>query len=155
MFDAGPGHARNEDYVGFGRPVLAPAAGTIVWARADLPDNRPGEVPSAEFYRGIANREERLAAVAGNAVVIDHGDGEFSLLAHLERGSVRVRAGERVARGQVVGRVGNSGNSTAPHLHYHLMDGPLLFRGDGLPALFTNVTARLERGTVYNAAGER
>jgi murein DD-endopeptidase MepM/ murein hydrolase activator NlpD len=160
VVNVGPGGAlwrggsgsRNEDYFGFGRPVLAPEAGTVVRARSDLADNRPGEVPSADFYRAIADREERLAAVAGNVVIVDHGAGEFSVLGHLQRGSVRVRAGDRVARGQVVGRVGNSGNSTAPHLHYHLMDGPLLFRSDGLPATFTNLApGRLERGSVYKA----
>jgi murein DD-endopeptidase MepM/ murein hydrolase activator NlpD len=60
----------------------------------------------------------------GNMVVIDHGAGEYSFFAHLRRGSVRVRAGQRVAAGEPIGECGNSGRTTAPHLHYHLMDRP-------------------------------
>ena len=141
---------KNSDWVGFGRPVRAPAGGRVVRARDGYADNAPGTVPGVEFYRAIADPAERRLAIAGNCVVIDHGGGAFSVLAHLRRGSVRVRRGARVRAGEVVGRVGNSGNSTEPHLHYHLMDGPRLLEADGLPVAFANVAAgELRAGRVY------
>jgi murein DD-endopeptidase MepM/ murein hydrolase activator NlpD len=77
--------------------------------------------------------------LTGNTVVIDHGHGEYSALSHLQKGSVRVEAGHRVRRGEHIGRLGSSGSSELPHLHYQLMAGLDLFRSDGLPARFTNV----------------
>lgn len=143
---------RNTDWAGFGREVVAPAGGIVVWAKDGYPDNRPGHAPGVERYAAIAEPYERRMAIAGNAVVIDHGNGELSVLAHLRRGSVRVRTGSRVRRGQVVGRVGNSGNSTEPHLHYHLMNGPRLLEADGIALAFTNVVAAaLTAGSIHVA----
>ncbi|MEP6767295.1 MAG: M23 family metallopeptidase [Acidobacteriota bacterium] len=76
--------------------------------------------------------------VAGNCVVIDHQNGEFSVLAHMQPASVRVKKGDHVRQDDVLGKLGNSGATTGPHLHYHLMDGPNLLRSDGLPARFEN-----------------
>jgi erythromycin esterase-like protein len=119
---------RNEDYASWGKPILAPGDGTVAAAADGVADNTPGrpdlEVPSN-----------------GNYVIIDHGNGEFSLLAHLRRGSVRVREGESVTAGQVVGAGGNSGNSNGPHLHYNLQTGPRPSTGTGLPAQFLRYTA--------------
>jgi murein DD-endopeptidase MepM/ murein hydrolase activator NlpD len=80
-------------------------------------------------------------AVFGNHVVLEHGDGEFSVLAHLRHGSVAVEAGDRVRRGQRLGACGNSGRSSEPHLHYHLQDGPVPGRAAGLPAIFRGYLA--------------
>lgn len=126
---------KNEDFIAFGSAVLAPAAGTVTYARNDVADN-----PAS----GNQDMEKLLAlpdspwGIAGNSVVIDHGNGEFSLLAHMKQGSVRVKKGDRVAQGQTIGLLGNSGATTGPHLHYHLMDGPTILRADGLPARFEN-----------------
>jgi hypothetical protein len=128
--------ASNEDYYTWGREIRAPAAGTVAFARNDVPDNsRPGVVEADRFL----SLPDPLHAIGGNLVVLDHGNGEFSLLGHMMQGSVRVRTGDRVERGQVLGLVGNSGNSDAPHLHYHLMAGDTLFQSDGLPSRFGNV----------------
>ena len=84
----------------------------------------------------------------GNHVVIDHG-GEFSFLAHLRQGSVSVKAGDRVSAGQPLGRCGNSGNTTMPHLHYHLQTTAVFAQGAGLPAQFNDYRAdgqRVARG---------
>lgn len=127
--------AENTDYYCFGRPVLAPAAGTVTVASDTLPDNSPGEM-TAE-------------APPGNHVVIDHGNGEYSLLAHFRSGSIRVSAGDPVRAGQVLGECGNSGNSSEPHVHYHLQTGPAFGEGVGLPAPFTDFRADgevVERG---------
>jgi murein DD-endopeptidase MepM/ murein hydrolase activator NlpD len=87
----------------------------------------------------VLSLPDPLHAIGGNLVVLDHGNGEFSLLGHMMQGSVRVGTGDSVEPGQVLGLVGNSGNSDAPHLHYHLMAGDTLFQTDGLPTRFKNV----------------
>jgi murein DD-endopeptidase MepM/ murein hydrolase activator NlpD len=66
-------------------------------------------------------------------VVLDLGGGRYALYAHLQPGSLTVVAGDRVRRGQVLGKVGNTGNSVAPHLHFHVMDGPSPLDANGLP----------------------
>ena len=87
-----------------------------------------------------------------NHVVIDHGQHEYSFLAHMQPHSVRVKPGQRVKRGDVLGLAGNSGNTSEPHLHVHLMNGPDLDDADGLPmpfdgfALEDSVVARGELG---------
>jgi hypothetical protein len=111
-----------EQYYCWGQPILAPGAGTVVTAVDSLADQQPGQMDARNL--------------AGNHVIVDHGNGEFSLLAHLRRGSVAVRAGERVAQGQKLGECGNSGNTTEPHLHYHLQNGPVFGQAEGLPAQF-------------------
>ena len=111
-----------QDYYCFGQPILAPAAGTVVEAIDGLPDNRPGQT-------------DRTNPV-GNHVVIDHGGGEFSFLAHLQQGSVAVRTGDALQPGQPLGRCGNSGNTSMPHLHYHLQTSAAFAQGEGLPAQF-------------------
>jgi len=116
--------AANADYLAWGRRVLAPAAGVVVEARDGIRDN----VPQVEV--------ENPEAPTGNHVVLDLGGGEYAVLAHLRRGSVRVDAGDRVRRGQLLGRVGNSGNSSESHLHFHLQDTPAPLAGIGLPVVF-------------------
>ena len=81
----------------------------------------------------------RPVALYGNYVVIDHGNGEFSLLAHMRRGSVTVRRGDRVRQGQPVGRVGFSGSVYTIHTHYQLQRGPE-YEAEGLPSVFRRVT---------------
>jgi len=114
--------AGNEDHFCFGAPILAPAAGTVVSATDGEADNRPGD--------------NKGKTEAGNSVIIDHGQGEYSLFAHLRSGSVAVKTGQRVAAGAAVGSCGNSGKSDLPHLHYHLQTGPAYQQGLGLPTFF-------------------
>lgn len=115
------------EYDTWERPILAPAAGVVVGALGDVPDN---PLSVTEGTPSI-----------GNHVVIDHGNGEFSVLGHLREGSVRVAAGDTVSAGRVIGLAGNSGNSTGPHLHYNLQDGPRPNGDRGLPAQFLDYTA--------------
>ena len=139
----------NEDYYGWGREVLAPAAGTVVRARNDVPNQpHPGTIDRSTFI----NLPEPTWAAVGNGVVIDHGNGEFSLLAHMQPGSVTVKAGDKVTAGQVIGKLGNSGNATGPHLHYHLMACAELFRCDGLPTRFENTDPPSPRRGKYASA---
>jgi hypothetical protein len=117
----------NEDYFCFGEPILAPAAGAVVFALDSLPDNTPGQMAPE--------------VPPGNHVIIDHGNEEYSLLAHLQRGSVSIAVGDRVERSQQIGTCGNSGNSSEPHLHYHLQTAPRFGEGVGLPAFFNDYRA--------------
>ncbi len=113
----------NKDYFCYGLPVLAPAPGTVTTAIDGVPENRPGE-------RGKAG---------GNGVIIDHGFGEYSALWHMIPGSVQVKVGDKVELGQQIGRVGNSGRSTGPHIHFQVSSGGLDDRGIGMQAPFVDV----------------
>ncbi len=113
---------RLADYYCYGQEVLAPGEGTVVWACDSLPDQEIGT--------------RNAAQPVGNGIVIDHGNEEFSVLAHMQPGSLRVRVGDRVGPDTVVGLVGNSGNTTEPHIHYHLQDGPGVTDAEGLPVRF-------------------
>jgi murein DD-endopeptidase MepM/ murein hydrolase activator NlpD len=140
---------KNEDFFGWGREIIAPADGTIIYARNDVPDNtRPGLIQTNIFLK-LPDPEW---AIGGNVIVIDHGNGEYSFLAHMQKGSVRVKVGDKVKQGDVLGLLGNSGNSDGPHLHYHLMAGPALFRSDGLPSRFTNLETPLPKRGIYMEA---
>jgi hypothetical protein len=136
----------NTSAVGWGREILAPAAGTVTYARNDVPDNpHPGTDPG--LYAAL---HDPILANAGNCVIIDHGNSEYSVLMHMQEGSVAVKVGDRVASGQVIGRLGNSGNAFGPHLHYQLQSGPQLFRDQGLPFKFQNIDATpLSRGRQF------
>ncbi|MBU4484981.1 peptidoglycan DD-metalloendopeptidase family protein [bacterium] len=116
----------NEDYFAFGREMLAPADGIITDVIKGVRDNVPGSMnPSSAL---------------GNAVFIQHREHEVSILAHLKLGSIRVKVGDKVRRGQIIGLCGNSGNSSAPHLHYHLQNTPIVQDGTGVKCYFQKVT---------------
>lgn len=140
---------RNEAYAGWGREILAPGDGVVTYARNDIPENTVLDVdPDPKVY----TMPDGVVVDTGNSVVIDHENGEFSLVAHMQKGSVRVQAGDRVTRGQVIGLLGNSGNSNGPHVHYQLMTGPDRHTADGLPVRFSNINRQLmARGTWFAA----
>ncbi len=126
--------AANDDFYTWGREVIAPADGVVVYARNDVPDQpRPGTVDTS-IHEHLPNPGY---AGPGNNVLLDHGNSEYSSLGHMQHGSVRVKTGDRVKSGDVVGLAGNS-NSPIPHLHYQLTNGEHLFRADGLPSRFEN-----------------
>lgn len=134
---------------GYGREILAPAAGTVVYVRNDVPTNpHPGEEPGDNWYRPL---HDPVLAYAGNCVIVDHGNSEYSVMMHMQPGSVTVTVGDRVATGQVIGRLGNSGDAFGPHLHYQLQSGPQLFRDEPLPFRFQNIEAPLHRGEYFVA----
>lgn len=110
----------NSDYYCWEKEVIAPAAGTIVDVVDDVPDNRIGDMPP----------------VHGNRVVIDHGNSEYSVLAHFKQGSILVKNGDAVRQGQVLGLCGNSGHSSEPHIHFHVQNTPDMEQGEGLPVIF-------------------
>ncbi|MGA9719268.1 MAG: M23 family metallopeptidase [Acidobacteriaceae bacterium] len=113
------------NYADYGADVLAVADGTVVSTLNTLEDQVPGKMPDPATIT--------LANVDGNHVVLDLGGGVFAFYAHMRKGSVTVAPGQRVKRGQVLGKVGNTGNTSAPHLHFHLMEGPSVLGSNGIP----------------------
>ena len=136
---------RLESYYCWDQPILSPGAGTIAAVTSDLPDNPIGTADPQN--------------PAGNHVVIDLGNGEYAFLGHMRQGSVTLKVGDTVAVGDEVGRCGNSGNTSEPHLHMHLQTTTDLADGEGLPAQFVDYIANgapvargeLEAGQVVSA----
>lgn len=110
------------DYHCWDQPILAPAAGEVVTAVKDQPDLFIGELDTSN--------------PAGNHVILDFGNGEYGLLAHMKQDSITAVAGDRVDVGQEIGRCGNSGNRSEPHLHFHIQDSPTFGAGRGKLAVF-------------------
>jgi hypothetical protein len=132
-----------EGFLGFGAPILAPVAGTVVLAHDGEADHDARRSPFT-LVPYMATQRERVnrgpAGVAGNHVVIAVTPaGPFVLLAHLRRGSVRVRPGDAVRSGQEVGACGNSGNSTQPHLHLQATDTIHWSTARGIPVSFPSL----------------
>lgn len=118
---------KSESYPGYGADILAVADGTVVATLDHMDDQKPGSLPDAA--------DISMETVDGNHVVIDIGRGQFAFYAHLQKGSVSVREGDLVKRGMVIGKLGNSGNTSAPHLHFHIMNGTSVLGSSGLPYL--------------------
>ena len=119
---------RNASWYGYGAEALAIADAAVVSVKDALKEN----VPMAS-ERAVPMT---LETICGNHVLLDLGAGRFALYGHLQPGSLRVRVGDRVRRQQVLGLVGNSGNSDAPHLHLHIADAPSALGAEGLPFVF-------------------
>ena len=130
--------SRLEHFFSWGEPVLAPADGEIITVVNDLPDNE----------LGIKDKGNP----AGNHVVIKTVPNRFVFLAHFQRGSILVKPGSRVARGQLLGKCGNSGNSDYPHIHLHVQDLPALNTGNGQNTVFSNMDVELNGKIFENVA---
>lgn len=139
-----------ESFSSFGEPVRAMAAGTVVATTSRQRDHRDRGTWPALLYlfvlEGFVRDLGGSRFILGNHVIIDHGGGLFSASAHLRRGSVRVRPGDRVEVGEQIGEVGNSGNSSEPHLHVQLMDDRHPSGAAGIP--FRWSTIQMEQGDV-------
>jgi murein DD-endopeptidase MepM/ murein hydrolase activator NlpD len=116
---------KNDDYYAYGREVVAVADGIVTVAIDGVMDNEPGT--TNPYF------------TMGNAVFVQHAPDLFSVYAHLQPGKLRVRAGARVKKGQVLGLCGNTGNSSEPHLHFQLQDGPRFEESLGVEAVFEGV----------------
>jgi murein DD-endopeptidase MepM/ murein hydrolase activator NlpD len=136
------------DYYAYGRDVLAVADGVVVEVGADATEandrlQQPGE-SAEDFERRTRAEQSKMIAKSykaplGNYVVLRHANGEFSHYGHLKQGSVRVKSGDTVQRGQVIAQLGHTGNSTEPHLHFQLTDGLDSMYSRGIPITFKNV----------------
>jgi hypothetical protein len=113
------------NYACYGVDVLAVADGTVVQVLDALGDQPPGKLPDPKTMT--------VENVLGNHVILDLGAGVYAFYAHLEKGSIGVAQGQHVKRGDVLGKLGNSGNTSAPHLHFHLMEGESALASNGIP----------------------
>jgi Peptidase family M23 len=121
------GSTRLKDYPAYDKPILSVAEGKVVKAVDKYPDLKPG----------VKDPDYTLDDAPGNHVIVDIGGGRYAIYAHLVPGSVTVEKSDHVGRGQVLGRLGNSGNTDAPHLHFHVMDAPSALGADHyLPYVF-------------------
>jgi murein DD-endopeptidase MepM/ murein hydrolase activator NlpD len=125
----------NASYHGYGAEVIAVADAVVASVTDGIPENAAGSPP----LRSAAARDTlravplTLETVGGNYVILDLGQGRYAFYGHLIPGSLRVKPGDRVRRGQVIGLLGNSGNSTGPHLHFHLSDRNTALAAEGVP----------------------
>ncbi len=137
--------SRLEDFLGWSKPVLSPGDGRIVSVahdKADNPANKPLPPIAPEQYECLRTQafehfeREGKEQLHGNHVIIDHRNGEFSLIDHMQKDSVSVEVGDEVTRGTVLGKIGNSGDSGTPHIHYGLQNGKDTLKSEGLPSKF-------------------
>lgn len=117
--------AKNANWSAYGAEVLAVANAVVVDVKDGIPENDPTSDKKAVPIN--------LETVGGNYIILDLGGGYFAFYAHLQPKSIRVRVGDRVRRGQVLALLGNSGNSDAPHLHFHITDGNSPLGAEGVP----------------------
>jgi hypothetical protein len=115
----------NASYHAYGQEAYAVAGAVVAETKDDIPENEPGLTSRAVPMT--------LETIGGNYIVLDLGGGRFAFYAHLQPGSLRVKTGESVKRGQVLGLIGNSGNSTEPHLHFHVAQGQSPLGSEGTP----------------------
>jgi hypothetical protein len=115
-------------YAFFGAEIHSVADGLVVQIANNLPEQVPGKLPEGAT----------IQMAAGNHVVVDIGERRYAFYAHMQPGSLAVKVGDKVVTGQVLGVLGNSGNTDAPHLHFHVMDGPSPLLSNGLPYVFTS-----------------
>ena len=126
---------RNEDFYAFDEDIIAPADGKVVEVVDGIKDNVPGEM------------DERNAA--GNYVVIEHANNEFSMIAHFRKNSILVKSGDTVTEGQLIGKCGNSGNSSEPHIHFQVMDSQDIVYGKSIRILFKDGNEPIQGDTIF------
>jgi murein DD-endopeptidase len=122
--------ADNKSYRAYGAEILSVADGIVTETKDGIPQNAPGANSRAVPIT--------LETIGGNHVIVDIGKNRFAMYAHLQPGSLRVKVGDKVKRGDVLGLVGNSGNSTEPHLHFHICNAGSPLGCEGLPYAFTS-----------------
>lgn len=115
----------NEDYYAFGKKIIAPCKAEVVMVVDGIPDNRPGEM--------------NPMFVPGNTVVLKTENNEYLYFAHFKKQSIKVKEGQQVELGETLGLCGNSGNSSEPHLHFHIQNHPMMTNGIGMKAYFAEI----------------
>jgi len=130
---------KNESYVDYGSPIYAVGDATVTEVLEGVDANPPGiqptQVPATAAKITLEN-------VDGNHVILDLGGGVWAMYAHMQNGSIKVKVGDKVKKGQELGLLGNTGNANASHLHFQLMDGPNILTANGLPYVFDSFTYR-------------
>src|SRR5262249_23673613 len=129
--------SKNVNYFGYGAEVLAVGDAVVVGVKDGMPENIPSEkeraIPISLFNAG------------GNSIMLDLGNSRFAFYAHLQPQSLRVKVGDKVRRGQVLALLGNSGNATGPHLHFHVVDANMPLFAEGMPYVFESFEVAAKR----------
>ncbi len=115
----------NEDYYAFGKEIIAPAAAEVVLMVDGVKDNKPGEL--------------NPVYILGNTVIIKTGKNEYLFFAHFKQNSIQVKQGQKVNKGQLLGLCGNSGNSSEPHLHFHIQNKEDMNTATGIKCYFDKI----------------
>ncbi|GHV08200.1 hypothetical protein FACS1894160_2100 [Bacteroidia bacterium] len=126
----------NEDYYAFGKELMAPCAGEVVLAVDGVPDNKPGKL--------------NPVYVPGNTVIIKTDNNEYLFFAHFKQHSIKVKQGQKVKQGTVLGLCGNSGNSTEAHLHFHIQDDENMMEATGIKCYFEKIVVNGEVKVDYS-----
>jgi hypothetical protein len=136
---------QNRSYFCYDQPIHSVAAGKVVAVMDGLPENVP--------HSGKLAMDLTWQNAGGNHVVVDIGFGLYAFYAHMRPGSVAVKEGDIVTAGQLLGHVGNTGSSTEPHLHFHIIDRPQFLSGQGVPYEFANFSTspRIDIPTIPNS----
>lgn len=121
---------KNESYVDYGSDVLAVADGTVTAILDGQDANAPGVLPAEDPVLGPKLTVDN---VDGNHIVLNIGNGAYAFYAHLIKGSLRVKVGDKVTKGQVIAKLGNTGNANASHLHFQVMNGPSAIASPSIP----------------------
>lgn len=130
-----------DECYGWGQEIYAPCGGKVVTARDGVSERKRVHMLrdlAIVLKNSLLFRPEKhdINNLVGNHIIIKCGDETYALLAHLQNGSIEVVEGQEIKKGDFLGRVGHSGNSTAPHLHFQLMDNPDLYSAKGIPCAF-------------------
>jgi hypothetical protein len=133
----------------FDQPVFAVAKGTVVSTRDGRPDNVPGFYPDFTPPADLS-----LETATGNLIIVDIGDGLFAHYYHLQPGSLRVKPGDGVTGGQPLARIGTSGDSNVPHLHFEVTTSSKELRGEGVPYVIDKFRAKSPDGSWQAHTGE-
>jgi Peptidase family M23 len=141
---------KNESYVDYGSPVYAVADGTVMSTLDNLDANIPGILPATDPALAAKLTVENID---GNHVIIDIGGGVYAMYAHFIKGSLLVKPGDKVKKGQQIAKLGNTGNANAPHLHFQLMNGPSLLEADAVPYVLDNFgyQGQVSQASIWNA----
>ena len=124
------GTTRNENWWGYGEPIHAVADGEVTQVLDGIPENTPRVLP----------KQVTLDNIVGNYVILRIASNRYVTYAHLQTGSIKVAVHDHVSRGTVIARLGNTGQATAPHLHFQVTDGNSVLQSEGVPFIFSNFT---------------
>jgi hypothetical protein len=141
---------KNESFIDYGSPVYAVADGTVASTLDNVEANVPGILPASD---PVLAAKLTVENIDGNHIILDIGDGVYAMYAHFIQGSLLVKPGDKVKKGQQIAKLGNTGNSNAPHLHFQLMSGPSLLEADGLPYVLDGFSyqGQVNANQVWNA----
>jgi hypothetical protein len=141
---------KNESYVDYGSEVLAVADGTVTAILDGQNANAPGVLPAEDPVLGPKLTVDN---VDGNHIVLNIGNGAYAFYAHLLKDSLRVKVGDKVTKGQVIAKLGNTGNANASHLHFQVMNGPSAIASPSIPYVIDSFDyqGQISPSSIYNA----